>query len=317
MIPTLVAVVRRIGRSRLALLAGLLGVSLLWAHWTMLRSMAGRWATDARYSHGYLVPVFALVLLWLRRDLLATGVPRPSGWGLPLVAVGAALHLAGAYFYFEWLEAAALLPALAGACVVIGGRAALRWAGPAIGFLFFMLPLPYRVEVAMGGSLQRVATLASTYCMQTAGLPALAEGNIIVLDEVRIGVVEACSGLSMLFTFFALATGLVLVIRRRWTDKVLIVLSAIPIAVVANVARITVTGILHETVGSRLANLVFHDLAGWLMMPLALGLLGAELLLLSHLLVEPDPDAPLPIPLTDEDRIPAHPGRGTAGPPRS
>jgi exosortase len=289
-----------VGRSVLGSPHGVLGVglgaSLLWASWPTWGTMAERWSTDPRYAHGYLVPAFALVLLWLRRDRLAGAEPRPSWWGLPLIAVGAALQLAGAYFFYRWFEAVAILPALAGLCVLLGGRVALRWAWPAIGFLVFMLPLPYRLEMALGLPLQRIATLASTYALQTLGFPAVAEGNVIQLDRGPIGVIEACNGLGMLFTFFAMSTGVALVIRRPWLDRLVVIASAVPIALVANVTRITVTGMLHELVGSETANIVFHDLAGWLMMPLALGLLTLELDLLARLLEAPDPEAaPVPI----------------------
>jgi exosortase len=276
----------------MVVLAGLLGMGVLWAYWPTLREMAKRWSTDPRYAHGYLVPAFALVLLWLRRDQLAALAPRPSCWGgLALIGAALALRLAGAYFYLGWFEAVSLLPALAGLCVLVWGWGSLRWSWPAIAFLVFMLPLPFRLEGALAYPLQRVATKVSTYALETLGFPAVAEGNVIHMEDVEIGVVEACSGLSMLFTFFAMATGVVLVIRRPWLDKILIVASAIPIALIVNMTRITVTGVLHETVGSRLAELVFHDLAGWLMMPMALGLLWLELELLARLLVEPAPPA--------------------------
>src|SRR5207247_9586811 len=70
-----------------AVLSGL-GASLLWAYWPTLGDLVGRWSNDPRYSHGYLVPPFAAVLLWLRRRQLAAGALRPSGWGLPLLAAG-------------------------------------------------------------------------------------------------------------------------------------------------------------------------------------------------------------------------------------
>ena len=273
------------------LLAGLLGVGLLWVYWPTLLEMSKRWSTDPRYAHGYLVPIFALILLWLRRNRLAALEPRPSWGGLVLIGGGLALRLAGAYFYYGWFEAVSLLPTLAGLCVLVWGWRSLSWSWPAIAFLVFMLPLPFRIEAALSYPLQRVATKASTYALQTLGFPALAEGNVIHLNDVEIGVVEACSGLSMLFTFFAMATGVVLLIHRPLLDKIVIVASAVPIALAVNMMRIIVTGVLHETVGHRLANVVFHDLAGWLMMPVALGLLWGELTLLALLLVTPSPAA--------------------------
>src|SRR5262249_35685267 len=152
----------------------------------------------------------------------------------------------------------------------------LRWSWPAIAFLVFMLPLPFRVEVALSHPLQRVATYLSTYALQTLGFAAVSEGNIIILDNVRIGVVEACNGLGMLVTFVAMTTATVLIVRRSWIETVLILLSAIPIALLANVLRITTTGILHAEVGGQIGDIVFHDLAGWLMMPIALCLLWLE-----------------------------------------
>jgi exosortase len=268
-------------------------VALLWAYWPTLGEMAQRWGHDPQYSHGFLVPLFAVLLLWLRRDRLARGTLRPSWWGLPLLAAGLALRLVGGFFYYVSFDDISLLPCIAGLCLVLGGWPAWRWSWPAIAFLAFMIPLPYRVSVMLAGPLQAFATQTSTFCLQTLGFPALAEGNVILLNEVEIGIVEACSGLRMLVIFFALSTGMALLIRRRLADKIFIVLSAIPIALVVNIIRITATGILHDTVGSAWANAVFHDLAGWLMMPLALGILALELLLLKRLLIEQPSSEPV------------------------
>jgi exosortase len=159
----------------------------------------------------------------------------------------------------------------------------------------FLLPLPFQAEIALAHPLQRLATVASTYALQTLGLPAIAEGNIIVIDELHIGVLEACSGLGMLVTFFALSTAAAFLVERPLFDRLILFASAIPIGVCVNVARITVTGILHKTVGSAIANAVFHDLAGWLMMPLALGLLWLELLYLRRLFLTQASPKPLPL----------------------
>jgi len=129
--------------------------------------------------------------------------------------------------------------------------------------------------------LQQVATVGSTYLMQLLGLPAVAEGNVIFLSESTLGVAEACSGIRMLMSFFALTTALCFVIDRSLWEKCLVWLSAPLIAIVANVLRITATGLAYEFGSAKLADLIFHDLAGWLMMPVGLGLLWLEFLLLS------------------------------------
>jgi exosortase len=149
-----------------------------------------------------------------------------------------------------------------------------------------MIPLPFSIEVALQRPLRTFGTVTSTYIMQTIGLPALAEGNVIVVRDYRIGVEEACSGLRMLMIFFALSTAVALISERPLWERIVIVASAVPIALVTNIMRITVTGIFYLTGNEKLADLVFHDLAGWLMMPFALGLLWVELWVLSRLFVE-------------------------------
>ena len=259
---------------------------LAWALWPVLVAMTVRWNSDPRYAHGYLVPLFAAALLWLRPSGLKDSKISGSSWGLVSVGLAAALQLVGGFYRVGTVEGVALLPYLAGFALLIGGWPALKWTWPSIAFLAFMIPLPWRVENALGPPLQWVATTVSTYLLQTLGFMAFAEGNVIQLNEAKIGVVEACSGLSMLITFIALSTAVALVVKRPLLDRIVLVLSAIPVALLANIIRITVTGILHDTVGGHAADTFYHDLAGWLMIPLALVLYWIEICILSRILIE-------------------------------
>jgi len=220
------------------------------------------------------------------------------------------LHWAGGFFYYDWFSGLALLPILGGVALTLAGRPALRWCWPGIAFLFFMLPLPFSVEHALAFPLQQVATRASTYVLQTLGFPAVAEGNVIIMEESRIGVVEACNGLGMLVSFFALTTAVAMVIERHWLVKVFLILSAVPIALLANMVRIAATGIVAETVGMNVADQVFHGVPGWFIMPLlALGLLWIELNLMSHLWVELPSESPVSVDLGGL----GPPGKGVLG----
>src|SRR5690606_17337860 len=258
---------------------------LIWAYWTNLAAMAAKWESDPQYSHGYLVPLFALAILWFRRGNLHVERLGPSWWGVVVLLAAIGLRLGAAYFYLEWFDHLSLIPAVAGVCLVLGGWHALAWAWPAIGFLFFMIPMAHRLEIALREPLRQIGTAAGTYLMQMVGLPAVAEGHVIVVNEARIGVVEACSGLNMLMVFFALSTALAALMAGPAWQRLVVVASAIPTAIVSNIVRITATGILHVTAGAEVADWVFHDLAGWLMMPLALVLLGGELWLLPRLFI--------------------------------
>jgi exosortase/archaeosortase family protein len=105
----------------------------------------------------------------------------------------------------------------------------------------------------------------------------------------RVGVVEACSGLSMLLLFFAISTGVAMLVRRPLLDKLVLVASAIPIALLVNIARIVTTGVLNENLGEKIGQFVYHDLAGWLMMPLAILLASLEMWALDRLFPEAEP----------------------------
>jgi len=129
----------------LSVLAG----GLLWAFWPILVAMADRWSNDPRYAHGYLVPVFSLAMLWMRRSQISGEGLRSSNRGLALIALGAAILFVGGYFRVASIEGLALLAYLAGLAMVLGGWAALRWSWPSIMFLFFMIPLPWRIENAL------------------------------------------------------------------------------------------------------------------------------------------------------------------------
>ena len=105
-------------------------------------------------------------------------------------------------------------------------------------FLYFMIPLPFSLEHLLSGPLQWLATLCSAFVMQLFGMPALADGNVILLNDHQIDVVEACSGLRMLIVFFALATAFIFVVRPPLAGASRSLLaSAIPIALVSNIAR--------------------------------------------------------------------------------
>jgi exosortase len=265
--------------------AVLLCTGLVWVFWPTIEAMARRWGADPRYSHGYLVPLFAGYLLWARRGRAGRS-PQGRWWGLALLASGLVARAGGTLLNFEWLSGVALVPCLAGVAVLTAGRSALAAAWPALAFLLFMVPLPYRFETALSAPLQRIATLASTYALETLGFAAIAEGNTIRMGTVRLGVVEACSGLSMMLIFFAISTAAAIVVRRPWYERAILVASAVPIAVAANVVRITVTGVLYKVADRETAETVFHDLAGWLMMPLALLMLWAILRVMAWVVVD-------------------------------
>lgn len=246
-----------------------------------------QWVSNPDYSHGFLVPLFSAYLAWHFRDRAPSSITWPRPWGLAFLAGGAALFLLAGLTNWaqEWVKGLSLIIVLAGAVLLLGGWRSLRWLWPSIAFLIFMFPLPYQVEHWLGWHLQKIATVSATFWLQTLGYPAYAEGNVIHLKDHRLEVARACSGLSMLLTFAALAVGVAILIQRPWLDRLVVLISAVPIAVISNITRIVATGVLYDLGGRELGEAVFHDFAGWLMMPFALVLMGLELKLLDWILI--------------------------------
>jgi exosortase len=271
--------------------AGLFVAALGWTMWPTLRDLFDKWMNDPGYSHGILVPPFAAYLLWARRDRVTMG--QPAVWlGFGCLFLAAGVRLVSGVFIRPWMDAYAILPAAAGLALLLGGIAALRWCWPGVLFLFFMIPLPYMFERALGAPLQRVATIGSEFLLQTIGQPAVAEGNTILLNDVTLGIVDACSGLRMLVTFFAFATGVAMLIQKSWIEKATIIGSALPIAIITNILRIVATGLMYQY-NSEFAHRFFHDMAGWFMMPICLMFLGIELWIMKRLVIEPQEVAPM------------------------
>lgn len=271
-----------------AILLGSLAALVTWAFWPTLAFLHDKWSGDPQYSHGYLVPLFSAYLLNQNRERLRSAVPHALPWiGGGVLLLALAMRLAAGGLLFHQLDALALLVAIAGLVLAVGGWSILKLTGPAIVFLLFAIPLPYELERNVGGPLKTAATVSSTYLLQTCGLPAIAEGNLILIDEVRLGVVDACSGLKMLMTFAAFSVGAVLLNSRTWFERGMVLLGIVPVAMLANILRIVATGITHTIVHDKPTNDWLHDVYGWCMMPLGLGLLALELWILKRLVVAP------------------------------
>lgn len=250
-----------------------LTVLLVYSYWPGLLNARSSW-DNPQYSHGWIVPLFTLGLLFWWRQPVADEITlweRVAGLGL--LAASFALRLAVARYRIVTIDMYTFVPAVAGVFLMVGGWRMFRWAWAPIAFLIFMYPLPDEATRYLLGPLQTLATIVSTYALQTLGLDAYREGNQIVLGEMHLGVVDACSGLRMLTIFVALSVALVMLGDREWWENVVVIASAIPIALIVNSIRITVTGLLYQVASSEVAEMVFHDLAGWVMMPMALGML--------------------------------------------
>jgi len=286
------------GRSLELVAFGLVVLALALAYTPSFRYLSDIWSGDPNYSHGFLVVPAALMILWLRRDSLDTSRIVPSRWGWGLLVGVFALRAILYELNEQWFEDATILLAAASLALAFGGSYLLRWCLPAIIFLGFMLPLPNRINVQLAYPLQRLATLGSCDLLQMLGLPVAAEGNVINVGGHKLEVARACNGLSMLLSFITLITATAILVDRPLLDRIILLVSAVPIALVVNILRITITGLCYNFFGTDELLIKFvgvrlpHDWAGYLMMPIALVVVWLELRVLSWLvIVEEGPES--------------------------
>ena len=293
----------------------MLAGAFVWAYWPTLVSLVAAWNREPDYSHGFFVAPLAAYFLWVRRDRFP-GPKKGSGtfcrngltnlrpvpgaahktyltpfsglsWlGLGLVAASVAARAFGAHFYLDAIDGWSIMLWVGGVVWFFGGWRVLWWSAPSIVFLWFMVPLPFRVERWLSLPLQGAATKLSCWILQGLGQPALAEGHVIFLGDYRLEIEQACSGLRIFVGIVALAFAYVIVTRRAWWEKALLLLSAVPIALLANAARIVATGLLYQFVSGEAAKQFSHDGAGWVMIVFAAGLFGLVLWYLCSLVRE-------------------------------
>ncbi len=261
---------------------------LIWAYWTSLKALSAIWSNDSNYSHGWFVVPIAVVIAWNRRDLINTAKLTSQWWAfIPLLVI-----LAVRYQLFEWneqyLETATIPFVVAAAAFAVGGWHLLRVIWPAAAFMCLMLPLPPSLNGTLAGPLQTVATAGSVSLLQAFGMPVLAEGNVIIVGSERLEVARACNGLSMLLSFVTLITAMVILVRRPIWERIVLLLSTVPIAIISNILRITATAWCFQYFGHELSEKYAHDWAGYLMMPVALGLVLLEMKAMSWLILEVD-----------------------------
>jgi exosortase len=263
-----------------------ISVALVYSH--ELRWLIDTWIRDPNYSHGFLVFPVALFILW-RRLRAVDGGPtrsRPVWWAWLLI-IG--LLVGRAFLYElgnEWSEAFTLWILIPCLILTLGGWALIRRAWPAVVFLGFMFPLPARLNETLAQPLQALATSASSGLLRITGLWTIVEGNVIIVDNHTLEVAEACNGLSMLMTLAATVAAMTMLFPVVPWRRVVLLVSIVPVALLSNVLRIVVTAWCYHRFGPEVGGRFAHDMAGWLMMPLALVLTGLELFVLNFLIVE-------------------------------
>jgi exosortase len=257
-----------------------LGILLALLYGRIVRDMALVWWDDPNYSHGFLVPLFSVFVVWQDRAALAALESRGSLAGLGVLAAGLALLVLGVLGAENFLSGASFVVVLAGLVLFHLGGEWLRALAFPISFLLFMIPLPAILFNAIALPLQGMAAENATRVIETLGIPVLRDGNVIRLSHTTLGVTEACSGIRSLVSLLALAVVWASLFAPRAWQRFVLVASAVPITIVANAGRIVLTALLAEWLGVEWAQGFFHGFSGWIIFLVAFAcLLGLDALL--------------------------------------
>jgi len=243
--------------------------------------MVLHWGAVDDYSHGFLVAPLALYFAWERRYQLRRASIQPSWWGLIPLALGSLALVVGRLGVELTAMRVSFVLTLIGLQILLLGRDVFRILAFPMFFLFFMVPLPQSLVNVVAFPLQLIAADFAVETLHLLHIPALREGNIIHLADTQLFVAEACAGLHSLMALGMLAVLFAYYFRKNWMEQVIIVASAIPIAIFVNAFRVALTGYLAHRMGSAAAEGLIHQTEGIFTFGLAFGLLLFEAWLLS------------------------------------
>jgi len=281
------------------------------------------WVTDPSWSHGFLIPLFSLYFVNQRRaDILALrfaadpltdlvhgrrperllpGQSRPNYLGLVLL-----LGAMGFYTFnlvspsgYAYLRALSVVAALGAVVLFLGGWALLRRTWLPIAYLVFAIPLPRRYYVGLTMPARHsAATVATVLLNLVGGVEATANGVVIDVVyngqplEPALNVAEACSGMRLLMAFLALGVAMAYLHERPIRQRLVLLISTVPIAVFCNIVRVSATGFIYVFVHPKYTQGIYHDALGLAMLPLAFSLYGFLAWFMSSLFVEEQGEAP-------------------------
>jgi exosortase len=240
------------------LLGGL--VVILYA--PVLRWMARQWWDDPNYGHALLVPVFVGYVFWRERSRWRTVSVRPSDSGLPIMLLALGLLILGMLAAELFTVRVSLLILITGTIVFLAGWQVLRSIAFPIGYLIFMIPLPALVYYQLTFPLQLWASRLGVHGLVMLGVHTVREGNLLILPNVTLEVVEACSGVRSLLSLLAAVVGYGYLAENSMWKRCLLVALTIPIVILSNGLRLVATGLLSAVYGPKVDTALTHTALG-------------------------------------------------------
>ncbi len=248
-----------------------------------LAYMINRWQNKEEYSHGFIIPLVTLFLIWQKKDVLETLVFRGSWWGFALVVMGLTGFFIGELSSLYIIVQYSFLLVIYGLFLAFMGWQGFRQVLVPLLILLFMIPLPNFIYNNLSSELQLISSKIGVAVIRLFGISVYLEGNVIDLGSMQLQVVEACSGLRYLFPLMTLGFILAYFYKETMIKRVILFVSSIPITIVMNSIRIGLVGYTVEHWGQAAAEGLLHDFEGWVVFMSSFALLFVEAWLLHRL----------------------------------
>ena len=282
--------------------AALIKIGVLFALFVLLNCwqferLTSIWMHDPNWSHGFIIPLFSVYLLYARRDKLFAARRRVSLWGLGIMLVAIAIMILGFYpIRTTWFCHLAMVLLLLGLVLYLGGPEVLSVTWLPILYLIFAIPIPEILYARIAVPLQELAAKGAAVILQIVGVQIKSTASMLRITSISgqvhpLTVAEACSGIRSLMAFMALGVAMAYLAERAIWQRIVLVAAAIPVAIFCNVIRVTITSSMFALDMPELGQDFMHEFMGMVMLIPAALLLWLLSWLLQSLFVEVDEEA--------------------------
>ncbi len=286
--------------AKIAILGGL----IIWINQEQfVRQMFAKWRDDVNWSHGFLIPLFSIYLIYVRYDEIRSAVRKVCWWGLIPVVLSGLLQVYGYKMQNPWSCQLSMLFLVASLVLFLGGREIFKLFWLPILFLAFAMPIPGSIYNVFAFKLQNIAAAGSTGILEFFGTDMMRNGSTLYVktingNEYPLTVEEACSGMRLLMAFLALSVAMAYMADRPVWQRVVLVLLGVPVAIASNILRVTFTCLMFVIDKRQFGEDAMHEFTGMLtLIPAALLLWGAAKIMDAIFLdADEDDDEPQAVP---------------------
>ena len=241
---------------------GLLAGLVIFLYFPELRFVIHEWFDDYQYSHGFLIPLVSGYLIWRQREDLRTSPVLPDMKGLFVLSTGILLLVIGYAAYEPFVRRYSLIITIMGLIYFLLGKQISRILLFPVGYLIFMIPMPYIFFRSMAIHLRPINTKAACAVSKFLGIPVVQDGATLYLPNATLQIIDWCTGIQSIIAVSALSVLYANLTQRSIISKIILVVLAIPLAIMGNIFRLILNVSLAYLYGERVLSGVIHNFQG-------------------------------------------------------